>query len=77
MNEYSSDLVLDLLCQLRAEHEGQHEKLSEIITRLGKLERDIAGLHRDIARLHVDLASLAVRIDTLDRRIEKIEQNGL
>jgi chromosome segregation ATPase len=42
--------------------------LDEIIGRLGRLEREVAGLH-------ADYAALSVRLDNLDRRVGRIEQS--
>jgi hypothetical protein len=41
--------------------------LDEIIVRLGRLEREVAGLHSDYA-------GLSVRLDNLDRRVGRIER---
>jgi len=62
-----ADLILDMLRAIRAEQTAQREKLDEIIVRLGRLEREVAGLRGDYA-------GLSVRLDNLDRRVGRIEQ---
>jgi predicted nuclease with TOPRIM domain len=49
------------------ELDQSHEKQDEVIVRLGRLEREVAGLHGD-------LAGLSVRVDNLDRRVGRIER---
>ena len=66
MTDERSDLILTLLRAIRAEQAAQREKLDEIISRLGRLEREVAGLH-------ADYAALSVRLDNLDRRVGRIE----
>jgi archaellum component FlaC len=68
-----SDLILNMLGAIRAEQAVQREKLDEIISRLGRLEREVADLHREVAGLHDDYAGLSVRLDNLDRRVGRIE----
>jgi hypothetical protein len=67
MSDDGADLILNILRAIRAEQAAQREKLDEIITRLGRLEREVAGLHGDYA-------GLSVRLDNLDRRVAWIEQ---
>jgi predicted nuclease with TOPRIM domain len=67
MSDERADLILSLLRAIRAEQSAQREKLDEIIVRLGRLEREVAGLHSDYA-------GLSVRLDNLDRRVGRIEQ---
>ena len=66
MSDERADLILSMLRAIRAEQTAQREKLDEIISRLGRLEREVAGLH-------VDYAGLSVRLDNLDRRVARIE----
>ena len=73
MSEERSDLILNMLRAIRAEQAAQREKLDEIISRLGRLEREVADLHREVAGLHDDYAGLSVRLDNLDRRVGRIE----
>jgi hypothetical protein len=56
-----------MLRAIRAEQSAQREKLDEIIVRLGRLEREVAGFHGDYV-------SLSLRLDNLDRRVGRIEQ---
>jgi predicted nuclease with TOPRIM domain len=67
MSDERADLMLSLLQAIRAEQAAQREKLDEIIVRIGRLEREVAGLHSDYA-------GLSVRLDNLDRRVGRIEQ---
>lgn len=66
MSEEHADLILNMLPAICAEQSAQREKLDEIILRLGRLEREVAGLHSDYS-------SLSVRLDNLDRRVARIE----
>ena len=61
MSDERADLILSTLQTAR------REKLDEIIIRLGRLVRRIAGLHSDYA-------DLSVRLDNLDRRVGRIER---
>ena len=67
MSEERADLILSMLRAIHAEQAAQREKLDEIIVRLGRLEREVAGLH-------ADYAGLSVRLDNLDRRVGRIER---
>ena len=66
MSDERGDFVLNMLRAIRTEQAAQREKLDEIIVRLGRLEREVAGLHGDYA-------GLSVRLDNLDRRVGRIE----
>ncbi len=52
--------MLNMLRGIRTWQSPQREKLDEIIVRLGRLEREVAGLHGDCA-------GLSVGLDNLDR----------
>jgi predicted nuclease with TOPRIM domain len=67
VSDERTDLILNMLRAIRTEQSAQREKLDEIIVRLGRLEREVAGLHGDYV-------SLSVRLDNLDRRGGRIEQ---
>jgi predicted nuclease with TOPRIM domain len=67
VSDERTDLILNMLRAIRTEQSAQREKLDEIIVRLGRLEREVAGLHGDYV-------SLSVRLDNLDRRVGRIEQ---
>ncbi|MGH7048129.1 MAG: hypothetical protein ACREE2_17275 [Stellaceae bacterium] len=67
MSEERADLILNMLRAIRSEQSAQREKLDEVIARLGRLEREVAGLH-------ADYAGLSIRLDNLDRRVGRIEQ---
>ena len=47
--------MLNMLRAIRTGQSPQREKLDEIIVRLGRLEREVAGLHGDCAGLSVRL----------------------
>lgn len=66
MSDDRADLILNMLRGIRAEQSTHRDKLGEIIVRLGRLEREIAGLH-------ADYAGLSIRLDNLDRRVGRIE----
>jgi len=44
MNDERADLILNMLRAIRAEQAAQREKLDEIISRIGALEREVATL---------------------------------
>ena len=67
MSDERADLILNMLRGIRTEQAAQREKLCEIVSQLGELEREVAGLHSDYA-------GLSVRLDNLDRRVARIEQ---
>lgn len=73
MSDERADLILNMLRAIRAEQAAQREKLDEIITRIGALEREVAALSLRIAEIRVDFAGLSVRLDNLDRRVGRIE----
>ena len=74
MSDERADLILNMLRAIRAEQSAQREKLDEIISRLGALEREVATLTLRFAEMRVDFANLSVRIDHLDNRVRRIEQ---
>jgi hypothetical protein len=74
MSDERADLIVNLLRAIGAEQTAQREKLDEVISRLGALERKVISLTLRIAKMKVDFASLSVRIDNLDRRVGRIEQ---
>jgi archaellum component FlaC len=74
MSDERTDLILDMLRAIRAEQAAQREKLDEIISRIGVLEREVATLTLRFAEMKVDFANLSVRIDNLDHRVRRIEQ---
>jgi len=74
MNDERADLILNMLRAIRAEQAAQREKLDEIISRIGALEREVATLTLRFAEMKVDFANLSVRIDNIDRRLSRVEQ---
>src|SRR5437763_5728257 len=74
MNDERADLILNMLRAIRAEQAAQREKLDEIISRIGALEREVATLTLRFAEMKVDFANLSVRIDNLDHRLSRVEQ---
>jgi uncharacterized protein (UPF0335 family) len=51
MSDERADLIFNMLRAIRAEQTVHREKLDEIIVRLSRLEREVAGLHREFAGL--------------------------
>src|SRR5205807_6155366 len=74
VSDERADLILNMVRAIRAEQLAQREKLDEIISRLGALEREVAALTLRFAEMKVDFANLSVWIDNLDRRVRRIEQ---
>lgn len=48
-------------------------KFDEVISRLGRVERETASLRSEIANLHEDWVGLSRRLDNFDRRLGRIE----
>jgi hypothetical protein len=57
VSDERADLILDMLRAIRADQAAQLEKLDEIITRIGALEREVAALSLRIAEIRVDFAA--------------------
>jgi chromosome segregation ATPase len=74
VSDERADLVLNMLRAIRAEQSAQREKLDEIISRIGSLEREVATLTLRFAEMRVDFANLSVRIEKLDHRLRRVEQ---
>ena len=74
MSDERTDLILSMLRAIRAEQAAQREKLDEIISRIGGLEREVATLTLRFAEMKVDFANVSVRIDNLGHRVRRIEQ---
>jgi septal ring factor EnvC (AmiA/AmiB activator) len=74
MSDERADLILNMLRAIRAEQAAQREKLDEIISRIGALEREVATLTLRFAEMKVDFANLSVRIDNIDHRHRRVEQ---
>jgi septal ring factor EnvC (AmiA/AmiB activator) len=74
VSDERADLILSMLRAIRGDQAAQREKLDEIITRIGALEREVAALSVRIAEIRVDFANLSVRLDNIDRRVERIER---
>jgi archaellum component FlaC len=74
MGDERIDPILNMLRAIRVEQAAQREKLDEIISRIGALEREVATLTLRFAEMKGDLANLSVRIDNLDHRVRRIEQ---
>jgi hypothetical protein len=54
-----ADLILSMLRAICTEQAAQGERLDEIISRLGALEREVASLTLRFAEMKVDSASLS------------------
>jgi hypothetical protein len=65
-----------LLClrAVRGILEEHTRKFDEVITRLARLEREMAGTRRDIANLHEDWVGMSGRLDNFDGRLQRIER---
>jgi DNA anti-recombination protein RmuC len=74
MSGERADLILNMLPAIRTEQAAQREKLDEIISRIGALEREVASVNLRVAEIKVDFANLSVRIDNLGRRVARIER---
>jgi chromosome segregation ATPase len=74
MGDERTDPILSMLRAIRAEQAAQREKLDEIISRIGAVEREVATLTLRFAEMKVDFANLSVRIDNLDHPLRRIEQ---
>jgi hypothetical protein len=68
------DTPLLYLRAIRAILDDHTGKFDEIITRLGRLEREMAGSRRDITNLHEDWVGMAHRLDKFDTRLQRIER---
>ena len=64
MVDEPENIVLPALNRIREQNDTILRKLDEVITRLGAVERDIAGME-------VDYAATQLRLDNMDRRIER------
>jgi hypothetical protein len=54
---------------------GRHsDNFNEVITRLARLEREMAGTRRDIANLHDDWVGLSHRLDEFAARLDRLDQ---
>jgi len=62
MVDEPENIVLPALNRIREQNDTILRKLDEVITRLGAVERDIAGME-------VDYAATQLRLDNMDRRI--------
>jgi len=49
------------------------QKLDEVVTRLGRLEREVAGFHADYAGLSGPLDKIDRRLQGVERRLELVE----
>jgi hypothetical protein len=64
MVDETENIVLRALNRIREQNDTILRKLDEVITRLGAVERDIAGIK-------VDHRATQLRLDNMDRRIER------
>lgn len=68
------NLLLEHLKRIQAELSATRERDREIISRLGNIERSVAGLRRDLAQSEEVSAQIGVRLDRLAGRVERIER---
>jgi predicted nuclease with TOPRIM domain len=73
MSDDRADLILSMLRAIRCKLDEHDLKFEEVITRLGRLERESASLRSEIANLHGDFVSLSERIDNVVRRLARVE----
>jgi septal ring factor EnvC (AmiA/AmiB activator) len=76
VSDERADLILNMLRAIHAEQAAQRDKLDEIISRIGALEREVATLTLRFAEMKVDFANLSVRIDNLDNRLRRVDQRS-
>ena len=76
MSDERADLILNMLRAIHAEQAAQRDKLDEIISRIGALEREVATLTLRFAEMKVDFANLSVRIDNPDNRLRRVDQRS-
>jgi hypothetical protein len=73
-----ADDLLDFMRAWRSEYNAaqaaQQRLLNEIISRLSRLEREVAALHGNVAGLHGDYAILSTRLDNVNLRLDRIER---
>jgi hypothetical protein len=55
---------------------SDREKQDEIVTRLSRVEREVAGLHADFAGLSLRLNNLDRRVGRIERRLDLIEEEA-
>lgn len=67
------NLILKHLKRIQAQLSATRERDREIISRLGHIERSVAGLRRDLAQSEEASAQISVRLDRLAGRVERIE----
>jgi hypothetical protein len=68
------DTPLLYLRAIRAILEGHTHQFEEVITRLGRVEREVVATRREITNLHEDWVGMAKRLDNLDRRFSRVER---
>ncbi|MBV8845306.1 MAG: hypothetical protein JO307_21065 [Bryobacterales bacterium] len=68
------NLVLRYLRRIDARLDEHGHKFDDIIFRLERLEREVAGTRRDIANLHEDWVGMTRRLDNFDQRLQRIER---
>jgi uncharacterized coiled-coil protein SlyX len=67
MADEPHNLILDHLRAIRATVERTSSDVTELKTRAGRLEKNVA-------ELHVTLAEHSVRMDKIDARLDRIEK---
>jgi phage shock protein A len=68
------DTPLLYLRAIRTILEGHTRQFEEVITRMGRVEREVVASRREITNLHEDWVGMAKRLDNLDRRMARIER---
>lgn len=75
MTDNTKNLVLEILTGLRNEFRDFRTEMREVITRLGHIERAIAGMRSDAAEVYEARVRQQVAIDKLAARVERIERH--
>ena len=74
MTEKGGNRILEHLKRFQMSHDRIEAKLGEIVTRIGSLERLVAGLRRDFGHSEENSASISVRMDRLNDRLERVDR---
>ena len=81
MSDERADLMLRMLREIRAKQDEHDRKFDEVITRLGALERDVAGLHVDFAGTEAlqrrGIVLRRVIVDAFDRHVLCVIEAGI
>jgi len=68
------DLILNMLRAIRAKLDQHGQKFDHVITRLGSVQRYLAGVKLDFAKVHVRLDNIGRCFDRVEHRFELIDE---